>query len=298
MRVFSALTKPATGVAFSPDGALLAVGGAGNVVHLVNVTTGQCVQTHALQGWYAGSRVHLGFSPDGRRLYAANINLHAITPATGEYQPLGFAGYSRLAVDPRGQDLWAASDGNIGRWDVHTLAARPAVPRLPNPSNHTTWPGVAVSACGGWAAVSRKTWAPGANRDAAFVLDATTLAIRFAAEWKGHEAKWMSFHPTAPLLAAACGPVLRVWNLDAQAEFAAIKAGKLHFMSAAFSPCGRYLAAVSKDRTARLWPINAWDQPKTYDWDIGKLLDLAFSPDGTVCAVASDSGKILLFDVD
>lgn len=79
---------------------------------------------------------------------------------------------------------------------------------------------------------------------------------------------------------------------------AEIKVGKLHFMTAAFSPCGRFLGTVSKDRTTRFWRVNAWDSMTTFDWNIGKLLVLAFAPDGMTAAVASDTGKILLFDMD
>ena len=69
-------------------------------------------------------------------------------------------------------------------------------------------------------------------------------------------------------------------------------------MGIAFFPDGRHLATVSKDRTTRFWPTAGWGDAKTYDWDVGKLLDVTFAPDGATAAVSSDTGKVVLFDVD
>ena len=37
---------------------------------------------------------------------------------------------------------------------------------------------------------------------------------------------------------------------------------------------------------------------KTFTWNIGKMRSIAFSPDGTLAAAGSDSGKVVVWDVD
>jgi WD40 repeat protein len=36
----------------------------------------------------------------------------------------------------------------------------------------------------------------------------------------------------------------------------------------------------------------------TYTWNIGRMRSIAFSPDGTLAAAGSDTGKIIVWDVD
>jgi WD40 repeat protein len=66
----------------------------------------------------------------------------------------------------------------------------------------------------------------------------------------------------------------------------------------AFHPSGRYLAATSNDATVKLYDTATWEVAKTFTWDVGKMRSIAFSPDGTLAAAGSDSGKVVVWDVD
>ena len=66
----------------------------------------------------------------------------------------------------------------------------------------------------------------------------------------------------------------------------------------AFHPSGRHLAATSNDRTVKLYDTATWQLEKTFTWDIGRMRSVAFSPDGTLAAAGSDSGKVVVWDVD
>lgn len=68
--------------------------------------------------------------------------------------------------------------------------------------------------------------------------------------------------------------------------------------SLAFHPSGRYLAATSNDATVKLYDTSNWQVARTFTWDIGRMRSVAFSPDGTLAAAGSDSGKIVVWDVD
>ena len=66
----------------------------------------------------------------------------------------------------------------------------------------------------------------------------------------------------------------------------------------AFHPSGRYLAAVSADKTVKLYDTSTWEVARTFTWNIGRMRSVAFSPDGTLAAAGSDSGKVVVWDVD
>lgn len=71
-----------------------------------------------------------------------------------------------------------------------------------------------------------------------------------------------------------------------------------HFTGVAFHPSGRYLAATSNDATVKLYDTTTWEVARSFTWDIGRMRSVCFSPDGTLAAAGSDSGKVVVWDVD
>lgn len=74
--------------------------------------------------------------------------------------------------------------------------------------------------------------------------------------------------------------------------------GKKHFTGVAFHPSGRYVAATGNDTTVKLYDTTSWQVAKTYTWEIGRMRSVAFSPDGTLAAAGSDTGKVVVWDID
>lgn len=72
----------------------------------------------------------------------------------------------------------------------------------------------------------------------------------------------------------------------------------MHFTGMAFHPSGRYLAATSNDATVKLYDTASWQLATSFTWDVGRLRSVAFSPDGTLAAVGSDTGRVVVWDVD
>jgi WD40 repeat protein len=70
------------------------------------------------------------------------------------------------------------------------------------------------------------------------------------------------------------------------------------FTGLVFHPSGRYLATTNNDETVKLYDTDTWELAKTYTWDIGRMRSIAFSPDGTLAAAGSDTGKVVVWDVD
>jgi WD40 repeat protein len=105
--------------------------------------------------------------------------------------------------------------------------------------------------------------------------------------------------PDRSWLIALAGPLLHVRETgDLNREARKIRDGKLHFTEIAFHPSGRYLAATRNDQTVKLYDTTTWQVAKTFTWDIGKMRSIAFSPDGTLAAAGSDTGKVVVWDVD
>ncbi len=119
----------ATGVAFSPDGTILAVGATDGVVYLVDATSGQ--QIRQLRGHTNWIVIRgLAFSPDGATLYSSGLDatVRAWNVASGA--ELATFDTHRLdifsiAISPDGERLVSVSDqeGRLIVWDL--LQRRP-----------------------------------------------------------------------------------------------------------------------------------------------------------------------------
>jgi WD40 repeat protein len=70
------------------------------------------------------------------------------------------------------------------------------------------------------------------------------------------------------------------------------------FTGLAFHPSGRFLAATSNDKTVKFYDTTNWTVAHAFDWEIGRLRSIAFSPDGMLAAAGGDKGKIVVWDVD
>jgi len=74
--------------------------------------------------------------------------------------------------------------------------------------------------------------------------------------------------------------------------------GNKQVTNIAFHPSGKYLAATSNDATVKLYDTTTWQVAKTFTWNIGRMRSIAFSPDGMLAAAGSDTGKVVVWDVD
>ena len=110
--------------------------------------------------------------------------------------------------------------------------------------------------------------------------------------------RFLAFAPDGSTLVGCAGPRLRVWDLANDRELALHKRGTKHFQGLAFTTDGRHLLTVSNDETVRVWDARSWVERTTINWTIGALINLAISPDGVRAAAGSDSGKVVIWDLD
>jgi WD40 repeat protein len=109
------------------------------------------------------------------------------------------------------------------------------------------------------------------------------------------------FSPDGHRLASRGGWRIRVWDANREDHplNRELRGHAKDVTSIAWSPDGRLLLSGSLDETVRLWDPRTGRQLGCYDWGIGPIRSVAFSPDGTTAAVGGGQrDAIVVWDVD
>lgn len=107
----------------------------------------------------------------------------------------------------------------------------------------------------------------------------------------------LAFSPDGELLAGVANGLVRMWDVGKRAQVAAWSCST-HFNQVAFTVDGSRLAAVGNDGLVHYWATSSHAEVGTYDWEMRKLTCLAFSPNGCTGAVGSESGAVLIWDLE
>jgi WD40 repeat protein len=319
----------AQGLAFSPDGARLALSGLG-VVELWDVAARTKERT--FRG-HTGMVYGVAFSPDGRRLASAGDDdtvrvwdAETGSPVQTLRGPTG--GIYGVAFSPDGRSIAASSDDrSVTLWDADTGA------QLARFRGHTSFVcAVAfspdgrrlVSACNdGQAKVwdVRTSQEVSLNYPADRLVNVTGVAFspggdRLATSWAGsHLSLWdvatasrvrdidalsqgVAFRPGGNMLATA-GPGYTVTLYDTATGWD-VRRLERHtgpVWRVAFSPDGTRLASAGDDGTVRIWDPDTGRELQALSGHVFRVTGLAFSPDGTRLASAADATELKLWDL-
>jgi hypothetical protein len=312
MRVIDLGRKPAVWrVEFAPDGTML-VASTDVAPRVVNLVTGERVE---LKWTYFWNGTHASFHPSGRWLIGTGIGragplIYDFQKAKNFHEPGERFEIHQAAFTADGKTVlyhgqlsggpeqlvrraWHAN-GRLGRgW---------AVPLDPSDDTRKGNNGLVVLADGERFATTDYNPTHGGRIVIRSLATGSAVATAYCPAQQ--KAPGLAVAPGDAVFVAHAKNALYIWTrIGSGAKL--VRADRMieneelkHFTGLAFHPSGRYLAAASNDATVRFYDTTTWAVARTFTWDIGQMRSICFSCDGTLAAAGSDTGKVVVWDVD
>jgi WD40 repeat protein/serine/threonine protein kinase len=299
------------GVAFNPDGTLLAAAGLDGTVKLWQTATGQLLRSCS---GHTGRVVTLAFSPDGRRLastsMAASVQLRKGSAtfraelktwdaATGREEATLLRTPVMITSADFSPDGWqlacSLADGSLKVFDVTTGRELRTLPGHKGGTTQVVYsPDGRLLASGGGDQMVR-VWDP-----------ATGAAVRTLRGHRGPvSAVAFDPHPKNGVLRLVSGGqdrTVKFWD-PVDRDPLTLRGHAGASAALAFHPDGRRLVVCGKDRTIRVWDTFAGRELATFP--AGDVLRLAISPNGKHLVTAGGKldqperpGELILRDAE
>ncbi len=253
-----------SGVAFSPDGKLIAT-----ATMNYRVVIWDAEACRPLSAPEEGqTRYSPAFSPDGGCVAATGWHGVVVWNAPALAHPDTLGPYSGEVWKPDATFEFDGRDQVVDKFD--SLAFSPD--------------GARVAANGCFRAV---VWDRATGKVERVIRHADTDALTA-----------LAFAPDGERLAIGYGKTAEVHRLDKKERSVVLSGHTLFVRAVGFTPDGRTAMTAGSDGTVRFWDAATGAQLRVFDWGIGRVYSAAFSPDGLTCAAGGENGQIVVWDVD
>jgi WD40 repeat protein len=305
MRVIeSKYQRPLNLLALGPKGLVAAASrtfGAAGDIEVWDATTGARRSVHREPNSHLASLV---FHPNGHTLvFSRQEGAYVLEAGTGEspHRLFHCAFFAQVAISPGGARVLIAEDREPrDRISCYTLDARLTPSQLWSFEAGPNYSAPIFAPDGERVAVTVHDQSGTHPRQNVQVRDARSGAVSLATP----------IDPASPvqqLAFTADGSRLlvrtdgnKVQLLDSVTGTAAgelAHRGRPFVTGLAVHPDGP-VACARTDSTVTLWELIKREATRTLDWSIGRLVSVAFSPDGALAAAGTEDGKIIVWDVD
>lgn len=275
-------------LAFSPDGAFLAVGKMDDTLLMFDVDEQARVSLHpGLEG--LGQVTALAFTPDGTKLlaggYRGRIQVWNVKKTGQLSEANRFVGHTAevtaIAVSSDGQYVLSADVRGAQYWKLDTGVAAFQVTGFGSKVGDTCLPPGSEQGF-----VSDGALVKAVNLKTGEVVAENRLSARSADGT-------VAFSPDATRLVAREMYALQMLGVDNGREYPPLQEREIQW-SAAFSPSGKYVISGGRQK------VNVWDvatSQKIYEFDVdgvGYVQSLAYSPDRRhIAAIGDAAGQTL-----
>jgi WD40 repeat protein len=287
------------GLAFSPDGATLAIASTDGTLTAWDRRRGQprwSIKAHDKRF------KALAFSPDGKVLASGGMDkvIKFWDSATGTPLPISFAKQKRdidviafsaentLLATALGYGKGGKGSEQIALWDPKTGKL------LDRIAGHTA-AGLLTLAL----SPDGKTLATGFADGTIKLWDVATRRERAAFRGHDHQVYALAFSPSGNLFATAGRDrTVRLWDAQTGEARPALAGHVCEVRALAFSPDGQFLASAGQEGLVRLWDTAGGTELRAFKGHgKGGILSVAFSPDGKLLATGGQDKRVLLWAI-